>query len=244
VDRHAQTIQPKTATRTVAAARAEHISLQSDPDALAAPARQPRRKIRSAYSLHSRLRGCATELAILDDHYLRVHSVRPHAEPKHYEIDLRFISAKPVRARHVSWFWLVLAFGLALLAVGAIWTSTRAGVRWTGAVFLTAAATLIASFGAMFMFLRRTIESLEFLSVHGGATLVSVTGGIGSARKDKKFFIELIKNINAAKAARPQLKPQFLRDEMRASPTARAGRAHARAVRGKQDQNPRLTLRL
>jgi len=51
--------------------------------------------------------------------------------------------------------------------------------------------------------------------MHGGATLVSVVGGIGSARAGKRFFIDLIKSINAAKAARPQDRPQFLRDEMR-----------------------------
>jgi hypothetical protein len=215
VNGRAQTIQPTTTTRTLASARAEHISLESAPDTLAAPARQPRRKVRSAYALHSRLRGCSTELAILDDHYLSVRSIRPQAEPKKYEIDLRFVHAKPTRTRHISWFWLALAVSLALLAVGAIWTSARAAGRWSDPVMLTASATLLASFGAVFMFLRRTIESLEFLSIHGGATLVSVTGGIGSARKDKKFFIELIKNINAAKAARPQPKPQFLRDEMR-----------------------------
>ena len=65
------------------------------------------------------------------------------------------------------------------------------------------------------MFLRRTVESLEFISMHGGATLVSVVGGIGSARAGKRFFVELIKSINAAKAERPQERPQFLRDEMR-----------------------------
>ena len=51
--------------------------------------------------------------------------------------------------------------------------------------------------------------------MHGGATLLSVAGGIGSARAGKHFFIDLIKSINAAKAARPQDRPQFLRDEMR-----------------------------
>ena len=51
--------------------------------------------------------------------------------------------------------------------------------------------------------------------MHGDATLVSVTGGIGSARAGKKFFVELIKSINAAKLARPQAKQQLLRDEMR-----------------------------
>jgi hypothetical protein len=56
---------------------------------------------------------------------------------------------------------------------------------------------------------------LEFTSVHGGVTLVSVTGAIGSARDGKKFFVELIKSISAAKAARPQPPHLFLRDEMR-----------------------------
>jgi hypothetical protein len=65
------------------------------------------------------------------------------------------------------------------------------------------------------MFLRRTTESLEFRSVHGQVTLVSVTGAIGSTQDGKKFFVELIKSIGAAKAARPQPPQQFLRDEMR-----------------------------
>ena len=78
------------------------------------------------------------------------------------------------------------------------------------------------------MFLRRTTESLEFTSVHGGATLVSVTGGIGSARTGKKFFVELIKSINAAKAARPQAAAAVpARRDARASSAARAGRADA-----------------
>ena len=35
------------------------------------------------------------------------------------------------------------------------------------------------------------------------------------ARAGKQFFVELIKSINAAKAERPQERPQFLRDAMR-----------------------------
>jgi hypothetical protein len=44
---------------------------------------------------------------------------------------------------------------------------------------------------------------------------VSVIGGIGSAKAGKAFFVELIKDINTAKTARPQARAQFLRDEMR-----------------------------
>ncbi len=93
------------------------------------------------------------------------------------------------------------------------------------------------------MFLRRTTESLEFISVHGGVTLVSVTGAIGSARDGKKFFVELIKSINAAKAARPQ-PPQTIpsRRDARAPSIARVGRAVGSPVRNQQVQNPVLAL--
>ena len=45
--------------------------------------------------------------------------------------------------------------------------------------------------------------------------LVSVLGGVGSAKAGKRFFIEMIKNVDAAKLARPQPKQEWLRDEMR-----------------------------
>lgn len=195
-------------------ARAEHISMESDRDYLVAP-RSGRRKARASYVLRSRLRGCETELSLLEDHYLAVRRVRPDCEPKKYEFDLRFANAKPVRVRSVSWFWLALALALALLGAGAIWSLDPAGLERRTLMLASAIATLFAAVGAALLFLRRTTESLEFTSVHGEVTLVSVTGGIGSARGGKKFFVELIKSINAAKAARPQPRPQLLRDEMR-----------------------------
>jgi hypothetical protein len=94
-----------------------------------------------------------------------------------------------------------------------LWPQTAAA--WIGPAPLTALAALLAAAGSVFMFLRRTTESLEFLSVHGQVTLVSVTGAIGSTQDGKRFFVELIKSISAAKAARPQPAHQFLRDEMR-----------------------------
>lgn len=200
----------------MAAARAEHISLESEPDPIATPATHRRRKVHSSYVLSSPLRGCETEIALLEDHYAAVRTVRPDAAARKYEIDLRFANPKPVCVRSISWFWLALAACLALLGAGGLWSaSAGATVRWLHPVFLTALLTLLAAVGALLMFLRRTVESLEFTSMHGGATLISVTGGIGSARTGKQFFIELIKSINAAKAARPQPKHQLLRDEMR-----------------------------
>jgi hypothetical protein len=211
--RQTQDEQPGRAVR----ARAEHISLESNHDeAIAAPKKRPRRKVRFDYALRSKLRGCVTELAILEDDFLSVHAIRPDCEPKKYEFDLRFVNAKPQIVRYVAWFWLALAVSLTLLSLGALamlWPPSAAD--WINPVPLTAVSALLAAAASVFMFLRRTTESLEFTSVHGEVTLVSVVGAIGSARDGKKFFVELIKSIGAAKAARPQNGPQFLRDEMR-----------------------------
>ncbi|WP_293856398.1 hypothetical protein [Steroidobacter sp.] len=198
-------------------ARAEHISLETGHDDSAGQAKKrPHRKTRLSYSLASRLRGCVTQLALLDEHYLQVQVARPDVEPKKYDFDLRFANAKPVLVRHIAWFWVALATSLALLATCALWMLwPGSAADWLSPAPLTAVVALLAALGSVLMFLRRTTESLEFTSVHGDVTLVSVTGAIGSARDGKKFFIELIKSINAAKAARPQPPHQFLRDEMR-----------------------------
>lgn len=197
-------------------ARAEHISIESAPEEAPPSVRRARGKIRATYALKSTLRGCETELALLDDHFLSVRSVRPDGLPKKYDVDLRFANAKPVRVREISWTWLIVTIGLVVLAAGAILSALSAtATPWDRPGFIAALITLLVSVGTFLLFLRRTTESLQFRSVHGNATLVSVTGGIGSARGGKLFFVELIKDINAAKAARPQEKPQFLRDEMR-----------------------------
>lgn len=207
--------QIPTDARAIVIARGEHIHIEAEPDTVAAPAPLRRRKVRANLTLKSRLRGCETDVAIHDDHFVAVRTVRPDAEARKYEVDLRFANPKPLLVRSVSWFWLGLTACLVLLAAGGIWSTWSDAARWSSPIFLTAAATLLIAAGTTILFLRRTVESLEFVSMHGGATLVSVVGGIGSARAHKRFFIDLIKSINAAKAERPQERPQFLRDEMR-----------------------------
>lgn len=207
--------QASADARAIVIGRAEHIHIEAEPDTVAAPTPHRRRKVRSSYLLKSRLRGCETEVSILEDHFVSVRTVRPDAEPCKYEVDLRFANPKPVRVRSISWFWLTLAACLGLLGAGGLSATWTDAGRWSSPLYLGALVTLLAAGGATILFLRRTIESLEFVSMHGGATLVSVVGGIGSARAGKRFFIELIKSINAAKSARSQERPQLLRDEMR-----------------------------
>jgi hypothetical protein len=207
--------QTPTDHRAIVIARGEHIHIEAEPGSVAAPTPHRLRKVRTSYLLKSSLRGCETEVSILEDHFVSVRTVRPDAQPRKYEVDLRFANPKPVRVRTISWFWFSLASCMALLAAGGLWATWADAGRWSSPIFLAALVTLLASAGATIMFLRRTVESLEFVSAHGGVTLVSVVGGIGSARAGKRFFIELIKSINAAKATRRQELPQFLRDEMR-----------------------------
>jgi hypothetical protein len=198
-------------------ARAEHISIESHSDEEAAPTtKRAHRIVRHTYSLKSAIRGCETELKLLDGHFLGVRSVRPETLTKKYDIDLRFASPKPVRVRHISWTWLVVTIGLIVLACATLVAQVlRFHQPWKEFGFIAACVTLLLSGGTAFLFMRRTTEALEFKSVHGDVTLVSVCGGIGSAKAGKHFFVELIKDINAAKTAKPQARAQFLRDEMR-----------------------------
>jgi hypothetical protein len=212
VNARAEPLRPPR--RQLAAARAEHISLEGDLDAPVA-AKQPHRITRMSYTLASPMRGYETELALLEGHYLNVRSVRPDAPPLKYQFDLRFAHPQPVRVRRIAWSWLVTALGLAALGAGALYTGwSAASAPWTTAV-IGGALTVLLSIVALWLFVRGATESLEFRSAHGGAPLVSVTAGLGATRAGKPFFVELIKSIHAAKRERSQQKAQFLRDEMR-----------------------------
>jgi hypothetical protein len=202
-------------TRRAAAPGAEHISLESTPDIAAAPAAPPHRKVRSTFKLRSALRGCSTEVSILEDHYLAVRSERLRMPPLKYVVDLRFASPKPVRVRHVAWNWMIAAMASTTVTICAAWWFLVSAAAWTSPALLLAIAAGLAAAVAAFFCLRRTTESLEFTSVNGGVPLVSILGGIGSAKAGKRFFVDMIKSINAAKVARPQTAQHFLRDEMR-----------------------------
>lgn len=196
-------------------ARAEHISLEADVDVSAPPLRPPHRKVLSKYVLASGLRRCSTELALLDDHYLQVNS-RSRKEHKKYSFDLRYLNSQPVRVRSIAWTWFGLSIAaLAIGAVGIWFAATHGAAMFSSTPFFGACIAFIATIASAIEGVRCTTESLNFTSVHGGAPFVSVVGGLGSTKNGKSFFVSMIKEISAAKAARPQGKQQWLRDEMR-----------------------------
>jgi hypothetical protein len=205
--------QATQAARKLPSARAEHVSIESDPHSFpAVPAQQ---RVRLKYQLSSALRSCSTEIALLEDHYLSVRSQRLGTPPVKYVFDLRFVRAKPARVRNVAWMWIVASVVSAAITGAAAWLATQSATPWTSPACFGAVIGVIAAGAAAFFALRQTSESLQFVSVHGDVPLVSIVGGIGSTKSGKRFFIEMIKSINTAKVARPQLAAHLLRDEMR-----------------------------
>lgn len=205
-----------TGGNAAAAERAEHISIEADIDYVSDAVRAPHRKVRSKYTLTSSVRKCSTELALLEEHYLQVHTVRARKEPLRYSIDLRFLNSQPVRAHRIAWTWFLLAATFALAAAGGMWFASSARSMFASPAFITAVcAAIVCAIGATVFGIRSTSESLNFTSANGGATLVSILGGLGSTKAGKAFFVAMIRDIAAAKAARPQPKQQWLRDEMR-----------------------------
>lgn len=199
---------------TSSVGRAEHISLEAETDIAAPPKRPPHRKVRATYALQSKLRECATELSLLDEHYLQVSS-RRGKDARKYSIDLRFLNSQPVRVRRIAWLWWSIS-ALALLgAGGALWFASLSAAFLTSTGFVIGCVAALAATGTTVLALRQTTEALNFTSVHGGAPFVNVMGGIGSTKAGRAFFVSLIKEIAAAKEARQQPKQQLLRDEMR-----------------------------
>ena len=198
------------------AGRADHISIEAAADIGVAPARQPHRRTLASYTLRSVLRGCSTEIRILQDHFLAVQYERAREPTRKFTFDLRFANPRPLRVRRVAWVCLGSAIALGLAsAASLVWARMTATALWTHPGFIGAVAGIVATVVMLLLFLRRTTEALQFTSVHGQAVLIDLVGGIGAAKAGKNFVVDLIKNIAAAKLARPQEPAHFLRDEMR-----------------------------
>ena len=212
VNARAESIGP--AGRPLTGARAEHISLESGMDVVT-PVRHPHRRTLATFKLQSALRRSSIEVNLLEDHYVSVRSQMPGQDIKKYTLDLRFANPRPVIVRHIAWIALACAIASLAASIAAFIWAARATAGWIHPGAFLGGAALIATALSVWQFLRRTTESLQFTSVHGAAVLVNVTGAIGNSKSGRRFFIELIKNISAAKSARAQPKQQFLRDEMR-----------------------------
>lgn len=159
--------------------------------------------------------GAYTILSVLEGHYLGVHAVAAQGGARSYELDLRFADPAPVRQRNIPRAMLAIATGLTVLAIGVALFAWPAIVRTLGPAATAGLAALAIGAVNLPVLLGRTTESLQIRSATGGAALVSVTVLPQSVRHCESIFASLSCSIVAARKARPQEKPQFLRDSMR-----------------------------
>jgi hypothetical protein len=194
--------------------RAEHISIEAEQESPPTGHRGPRR-VRAALDWHDRLRGIRAQLEVHEDHHAHIRHLRPRTSAREYSVDLRFVNAKPLRERSIAWITLlaVVLFG-ALAVVLLSFADRLPALSLTGRI-TAAIASATAALALLGIFIHRTTESLIFSSVHGETAVIRVTGGLGSARRAKAFFIELMKSINQARAQAPDTLQAYLSDEMR-----------------------------
>lgn len=181
--------------------RAEHICLASDEFLVE---ERPRAiGVGPTVRVASGLRGCETELSLRADHQLVVRTRRRRRPVRKYSLDLRFVAVGPVTQRRIAW-----------ISWGATASLAALGVSGQIAV-LPSIGCLVAALGVGLIGWYRTRESIVLRSVHGGAPLAELTGGLGSCRSLGSFMAELGRRIEAARSQATQSKQQFLRDEMR-----------------------------
>jgi len=208
---HAQEIQWLESAESAAV---EHICLATEEFSI--DRRGDGARVGPALRITSRFRRAVSELAVLEDHRLAVHTLRSRGQEKRYVLDLRFVDGRPLVRRHwAPGYWLA---GLACL--GAV-TVVR-GVATLPAVSPAPMFLLALELGLVFMAIvlgslavQRVHESVLLQSVHGRIDLVEVVGNLGSSRAFESFAAEISRRIDAARAHVPQSRQAFLRDELR-----------------------------
>jgi hypothetical protein len=193
---------------------AEHISLQSE--TVETRAKQVPRKTLVKYQLRSRARGSHTRISILEGQFVGVHCKRARTPDQEHTVDLRFVDPRPVGIRKVSWPWMYTAIGLTLLAAAAIVFTVMFASPiervWALPVAIVLGTFTISSY---LMCLYSTTESVLFVSVHGRARVIAITGGLGTTRAARKCALDIVKHIAIARKQSKQTRQAFLRDEMR-----------------------------
>ncbi len=193
---------------------AEHISLQSETvEVVAKPI--PRKPV-VKYQLRSRARGSLTRVSILQGHFVNVNIKRARMLPQEHTIDLRFVDPRPIGIRKVGWPWMYVAIGFTALALiagaFAIFFASPFARLWAVPTAIVLATFTISSYLLCLYF---TTESVVFVSQHGRARVIPITGGLGTTRAARKCAIDIVKHIGAARKASKQPRGHYLRDEMR-----------------------------
>lgn len=174
------------------------------------------RKALLKYQLRSRARGSQTRVAIHEGHFVSVNVKRSRSPEQEHTVDLRFVDPRPIGIRKVGWQWLAVAIGFTVLAAaaGVFATMFASPIARVWAV-PTAIALGTCTISSYLLCLYSTTESLLFLSVHGRARVITITGGLGTTRAARKCALDIVKHITLARQQSRQKRQAYLRDEMR-----------------------------
>lgn len=193
---------------------AEHISLQSE--TVETRAKPVKRKTLVKYQLRSRARGSQTRISVLEGQFVAVNIKRGRTPEQEHTVDLRFVDPRPVGIRRVSWPWMYAAIGLTVVALAAalfaiVFASPAARV-WAVPTAIVFGTFTVSSY---LLCLYSTTESLLFVSVHGRARVITITGGLGTTRAARQCAVDIVKHIALARKQSKQTRQAYLRDEMR-----------------------------
>ncbi len=155
------------------------------------------------------------ELAIIDYCYLAVRTGRS-GSVRDYVLDLRFIDRSLVASRHFPWKCVLATLALAGVSVFSVRQAVSpTALWWWQHRLLLCATTLGLTVSSALICAWRTKETLCLRSLHGGATLLEFTGGLGTLRSSAEFAGKLAAHIQFAVADRKATRSEHLRDEMR-----------------------------
>jgi hypothetical protein len=191
----------------------EHILLESDVREVPEPGRA--RKVHAALRCYDRLRRHRLELAIIDYYYLAVRTGRT-GSLREYVLDLRFIDRSLGLTKHFPRRCVAVTLALAIAAAFSVYRIDSSTVPWGQHRLLPmCAATFVLTACACLVCAWRMTETLTLHSIHGRATLLEYTGGLGTLRMAHQFTRKLAAHIQLAIAARRSSEGEHLRDEMR-----------------------------
>lgn len=192
--------------------KTEHILLESDTRQV--PNLRDARTVHSRIEFRSRLRRRVVQLEIIDYYYLAVRS-RSRAGLLEYVLDLRFVGA-PELSRRIAWRWIGFSLAIAFLAVAIAFRTDLPALPWWQRHWLAISGVVACVWSlAVIAAVYRTCETCRLSSMHGAATLMECTGGLGTLRVLQRFLAQLAVHIRLAAGARRHTKSEHLRDEMR-----------------------------
>lgn len=191
----------------------EHVCLESDE--LVFDGRCLGAPVGPSLTITSQLRGCMTELTVLEGHQLAVRTQRPQRPERRYVLDLRFIDGEPVTRRFIAWrCWLASVALAALAGAGYRLAAMPEVAPWLHMALPGSIGSLAAAVCIGMLALYRTHETIQLRSVHGRAVLVEITGSPGCSRSAAAFAAEMARRIDEARARVAQSKQRFLCDEL------------------------------